>query len=148
MEGGETEKSLALGVETLQREWEWEGGKSLAVEIATLHGKVEVETLHGEPEKLKRRNKDAERKLEEARKVVKQIEKEREDMQGELDVERKHLLAAVAGLGKMEKETAAKVKAAEQKAGQSADATNRKWEKEEPEWRKRARLGRSVAVRF
>ena len=152
MEGGKMEKSLAAGVATLRAESELEGGKSLAVEVATLRGKVEVATLRGEleSEKLKARNKDevAERKVAEARKAAERMEKAREDMQVKLDMERKHRLVAVEGMGKLEKETAAKVKAAEQKARHSAEATNRKWEIEEAEWRKRARLERAVAVRF
>ena len=60
MEGGKMEKSLAAGVGTLPGESELEGGKSLAVEVATLRGKVEVTTLRGELEleKLKARKKD------------------------------------------------------------------------------------------
>ena len=152
MEGGKMEKSLAAGAATLRGESDLEGGKSLAVEVATLRGKGEVATLRGELEsaKLKARYKDevAERNVAEARKVAERMERAQDDMQVKLDMERKHRLAAVEGMGNMEKETAAEVKAAEQKARHSAEATNRKWEREEAEWRKRARLERAVAVRF
>ena len=96
-----------------------------------------------ELEKLKATNKDevAERKLAEARKFGERMEKARENMQVKLNMERKHRLAAVAGMEKMEKETAAKVKSAEHKARHSAEANNRKWEKEEAVWRDRWRRG-------